>query len=97
MFGGGNDDESYISKKQLQKIDKVVASANCKCDFIAMHSDSDTIYVRSEKGHSTIYGADMASVENIVDVEEGNFPTGDNGVVIGPTLADRYDLNVGAT
>jgi hypothetical protein len=76
MFGGGNDDESYISKKQLQKIDKAVASANCKCDFIAMYSDSDTIYVGSEKGHATIYGADMASVENIVDVEEGNFPTG---------------------
>ncbi|MBN2735263.1 MAG: ABC transporter permease [Methanomicrobiaceae archaeon] len=98
MAGGGSsdDEDSFISEKQLSKIEKAVSTGNATNTVIAMYSDSDTFYVGSDKGHATIYGADMASVADIVDVEDGSFPGGTSGVVIGPTLAGRYDLEVGS-
>ena len=97
MFGGGGDDEDeYITKKQLQKIEKAVSGGNATNTVIAMYSESDTITIGSKEGRSTIYGVDMAQVMDIVDVEDGSFPTTTSGVVVGPSLAERYDLKVGS-
>lgn len=97
MFGGGgDDDDEYITKKQLQKIEKAVSGGNATNTVIAMYSESDTITIGSKKGYSTIYGVDMAQVMDIVDVEDGSFPTTTSGVVVGPSLAERYDLKVGS-
>lgn len=98
MFGGGggDDEDSYISEKQLSKIEKAVSGGNATNTIIAMYSDSDTITIGSKKGKATIYGIDIAAVSDIVDVTDGSFPTGTSGVVVGPSLAERYDLQVGS-
>lgn len=93
--GGGSDDDAYIDSKQLRTIDKI-AGADSDNLVVALYSDSDTISVGGKEGRASIYGLDPAIIPELVEIAEGTYPVSSSGVVVGPTLAERYDLKVGS-
>ncbi|WP_421909278.1 ABC transporter permease [Methanolacinia petrolearia] len=95
MGGGGSDDEDeYIDKTQLRKIEQVAAIGDNL--VVPLYTTSENIEVGGEEGRATIYGIDMTLVPDLVDIEEGSMPLSTSGVLVGSSLAERYDLVVGS-
>jgi len=88
-----SDDDEYIDDSQLRDIEKIAGGENL---VVALYSESDSISVGGEDGHASIYGLDPSVIPELVDVEEGSYPVSTSGVVVGPSLAERYDLKVGS-
>jgi putative ABC transport system permease protein len=63
---------------------------------VALYSESDTISAGGKDGRATIYGLDPSIIPELVEIAEGTYPVSSSGVVVGPTLAERYDLKVGS-
>ncbi|HJJ96310.1 MAG TPA: FtsX-like permease family protein [Methanocorpusculum sp.] len=63
-----------------------------------MYTGSDTVRPAGsdERMQASIYGLNAADIADLVTVEEGKIPTGNNGVLIGRQLADDYSLSVGS-
>ena len=95
MGGGSSDDEDeYIDKTQLRKIEQIAASGDNL--VVPLYSTSETMEVGGEEGRATIYGIDMTLVPDLVDIEDGSMPLSTSGVLVGSSLAERYNLVVGS-
>lgn len=93
--GSSSDDEDeYIDKTQLRKIEQIAASGDNL--VVPLYTASENIEVSGEEGRGTIYGIDMNFVPDLVDIEDGSFPLSTSGVLVGSSLAERYDLKVGS-
>jgi putative ABC transport system permease protein len=90
--GSSSDDDEYIDEKQLRTIEKITGAENL---VVALYSESDTISAGGKDGRATIYGLDPSIIPELVEIAEGTYPVSSSGVVVGPTLAERYDLKVG--
>jgi putative ABC transport system permease protein len=96
MPGGGgssSDDEEYITEKQFEKIENVAGKYGT---VYALRSSSDTFFVGGEEGRATIYGLDPEVIKEILTVDEGEYPQSTTGVLVGPTLAERYEIVIGS-
>ncbi|EHQ35084.1 ABC transporter permease [Methanoplanus limicola] len=91
--GSSLDDDEYIDEKQLRTIEKITGAENL---VVALYSESDTISAGGKDGRATIYGLDPSIIPELVEIAEGTYPVSISGVVVGPTLAERYDLKVGS-
>lgn len=94
--GGGSSDEEdeYIDKSQLRKIEQVATSGDNL--VVPLYTTSETIAVGKDEGRATIYGIDMSLVPDLVEIENGSMPLSNSGVLVGSSLAERYDLTVGS-
>ena len=92
--GGSSDDEDeYIDKTQLRKIQQVAASGDNL--VVPLYTTSENIDVSGQDGKATIYGIDMNLLLDLVEVEEGSMPLSTSGVLVGSSLAERYNLKIG--
>ncbi|MDK2973705.1 MAG: putative transport system permease protein [Methanofollis sp.] len=81
-----------ITGRQLRDI-KLSAGTN---PVIPMMSGSDRIAVGSKNGYATIYGLDPGDIGDIVEVDRGVSIRGGEGALVGPALAEEYDMRVGS-
>lgn len=93
MRGGGGDEEEKISEDEFNDIKKVAEKYGL---VYVIYSESDTIEVGDRKGRSTVYGLDDDVMHELFTVINGSYPRSTSSVMIGPTLADRYDLKIGS-
>lgn len=91
-FGGGRSDEK-ISEEEFRDIQKIAEKYGL---VYVIYRESDTIEVGDRKGRSTIYGLDEDVMRRIFTLSDGAFPKSTSSVIVGPTLADRFDLKVGS-
>ncbi|MDD3112229.1 MAG: ABC transporter permease [Methanofollis liminatans] len=90
--GGGSDEEEYIDESQLKDI-KQAASPNT---VIPAYSESDTITVGDLEGRATVYGLDPDDIATLLTVANGTFLKSTSTALVGPTLAERYELKIGS-
>ncbi|HUU76387.1 MAG TPA: ABC transporter permease [Methanoregulaceae archaeon] len=88
----GNDDE-FLSESQFNDIERIAAKYGT---VYAVHSESDTIEIGSKTGRATIYGLDTSVIPDILPLQDGAYPKSTSSVVVGPTLAERFDLKTGS-
>jgi putative ABC transport system permease protein len=91
--GSSGDDEDTISEDEFKDIERIAAKYGT---VYAIHQESDTIEIGSETGRSSIYGLDEDVIPEIFTLTEGAYPKSTSSVVIGPTVADRFDLQIGS-
>jgi len=91
--GGSGDEEEKISEDEFKDIQKVAEKYGL---VYVIYSESDTIEVGDREGRSTIYGLEDEVMHELFTVTNGTYPKSTNSVMIGPTLADRYDLKIGS-
>jgi len=93
-FGGGSvsSTNNYISDIQVQQIKQVVGHNI----VIPLHTGSDTIMIGSNKGRASIIGIDPSDVSYLVTVAEGTDLSGTTGALVGATLANDSNLNLGS-
>ena len=94
MGGGSDDEDEYIDKTQLRKIEQIAATGDNL--VVPLYSTTENIDVSGEEGRATIYGIDMNTVPDLVEIEDGSFPLSTAGILVGSSLAERYDLKVGS-
>ncbi len=98
----GSGPNSYmtagLSTKDLRNIESAVKSVTENYVLIPMYTGSDTVRPAGsdERMQASIYGLNAADIADLVTVEEGKIPTGNNGVLISRQLADDYSLAVGS-
>lgn len=100
-FGGGGppgrgssgDDEDTINEDEFKDIERIAAKYGT---VYAVQQESDTIEIGSKEGRSSIYGLDEDVIPEIFTLAEGAYPQSTSSVVIGPTIADRFDLQIGS-
>jgi len=90
--GGGDDEEEYIDESQLKDI-KQAASPNT---VIPVYSESDTITVGDLEGRATVYGLDTDDIATLLTVANGTSLKSTSTALVGPTLAERYELKIGS-
>jgi putative ABC transport system permease protein len=91
--GGGSDDGNLIEEDDYEDIERIASKYGT---VYAVHSESDTIEVGSQKGRATIYGLDSDVISEILTLDDGTYPKSTSQVIIGPTLAERYELITGS-
>lgn len=94
MGGGSDDEDEYIDKTQLRKIEQIAATGDNL--VVPLYSTTENIDVSGEEGRATIYGIEMNTVPDLVEIEDGSFPLSTAGILVGSSLAERYDLKVGS-
>jgi len=92
MGGGSSDEDEYIDEDQLKDIEQA-ASPNT---VIPVYSESDTITVGDLEGRATIYGLDDTDITTLITVTNGTYLKSTSTALVGPTLAERYDLKIGS-
>ena len=90
-FGGGSDEK--ISEEEFQDIQKIAEKYGL---VYVVYRESDRIKVGDREGRSTIYGLDEDVMRRIFTLSDGAFPKSTASVIVGPTLAERYELKVGS-
>ncbi len=90
--GSGNGDES-ISEEEFREITKIAEKYGL---VYGVQSESDRIEVGDRRGRSTVFGLDDTVIPTLFTLSEGSFPKSTSSVVIGPTLANRFDLKTGS-
>lgn len=90
---GGGDEEDKISEDEFNDIKKVAEKYGL---VYVIYSESDTLEVGDREGRSTIYGLDDEVMQELFTVTNGTYPRSTSSVMIGPTLADRYELKIGS-
>lgn len=91
--GGSSDDEDHISESIYKDIERIAGKSGV---VYYLYRDSDNIEVGSEEGRATIYGLDPDIIPEILIVEDGTYIKSTSSVIVGPELADKYDLTVGS-
>jgi len=83
-----DDDDEYISESQLKDIQRAAGS-----NFMYyLYSETEDISIGSDDGRATIYGMAEEDMPEVLTVDEGSYPKTTSSVLIGPTLAEKYDL-----
>lgn len=100
MFPGGgggssdDDDENYISRDEFQDIERTASKYGM---VYALYSNNGEHFeIGSASGRATVYGLDDDIMRAVLTVEEGDYPTSTSTVIVGPSLAERYELEVGS-
>lgn len=91
--GGSSDGEDYLDREQFKDLVRIAGKYG---SVYALYQESDEIKVGSTTGRATIYGIDTDILPDILTIADGQYPTSTSSVLIGPTLAERYDLVPGS-
>ncbi|MDD5142022.1 ABC transporter permease [Methanoregula sp.] len=91
--GSSSSDDDYISKDQLDDIDRAVGQYGL---VYPLYQDTETIEVGDNEGRATIYGLRDEDMATVLTVEEGALPKTTSSVVVGPSFAERHGLTIGS-
>lgn len=91
--GGSSGNDNYLSDDNFEDIKRIASKYGL---VYALYSDSDTIEIGSDTGRATIYGLDPTVMPEILTLTDGAYPKSTNSVLIGPQLAERWDLKIGS-
>jgi putative ABC transport system permease protein len=101
MFPGGgggwsssDDDESYISRDEFQDIERTASKYGMVYPLYSKNGEQ--FEIGSAGGRATVYGLDDDIMRAVLTVEEGDYPTSTSTVIVGPSLAERYELEIGS-
>jgi len=86
---GGYD---KITDRQLKEITTAAGQSN----VFALNTEYDRITVGSEMGFVGITALKPEYMSDLLELSSGRFPKAAEGVAVGQTLADEYDLKVGS-
>lgn len=89
---GGGATEKKVTEADFREIQRVAEKYGL---VYAVYRESDAIRVGEKEGRATVYGLDDDVMRRILTISEGDFPKTTGSVVVGPALADRYDLAIG--
>jgi putative ABC transport system permease protein len=92
-MGGGGDDDDYIPEDQFKDIERIASKYGT---VYALYSESDTIEIGDDTRRATIYGLDESVIPEILTLTDGAYPKSTSSVIIGPSLAERFDLTIGS-
>ncbi|MFC7135786.1 ABC transporter permease [Halobaculum litoreum] len=92
VFAGEDNENGYLTATDAGTIDRVSGTA----EIVPLKQENaDVIEDGSTAGSATLYGVDEPT--ELYEVDEGSIPANwRNGVLVGSTLADRYDLRPGS-
>lgn len=92
VFAGEDNENGYLTAADVGRIDRVSGQA----EIVPLKQENaDVIEGGSTAGSATLYGVDEPS--SLYEVREGSIPPNwRNGVLVGSTLAERYDLRPGS-
>jgi putative ABC transport system permease protein len=90
---GPGDDDEYIPEDQFRDIERIASQYGT---VYALYSESDTIEIGDDTIRTTIYGLDDSIIPEILTLTEGAYPKSTSSVIIGPSLAERFDLKIGS-
>jgi len=90
--GSSSDDDDYITESEFKDIQRA-AGSNI---VYYLYSETEEIGIGSDTGRATIYGMAEEDMPEVLTVDEGSYPRTTSSVLIGPTLAERYDLVPGS-
>jgi len=82
----------YISQDQVQQVQRVVGANQ----VIPVHQTSDQITVGPKQGIATILGLDPSTIHTSLTVAQGNYLSGGDSAMVGPTLVTDFDLKLGS-
>ncbi|MBN1195387.1 MAG: ABC transporter permease [Methanomicrobiaceae archaeon] len=91
--GGSSGNDNYLSDDNFEDIKRIASKYGL---VYALYSDSDIIEIGSDTGRATIYGLDPAVMPEILTLTDGAYPKSTNSVLIGPQLAERWELKIGS-
>jgi putative ABC transport system permease protein len=93
-FGGGSGAGGAIkiSEQNFLEIQRVAAPNRA----IPVLSGGDRMQIGSENAVAAIYGLDPDDLPYLLPLQEGSYPRGTSGCLVGPTFADQYNLKVGS-
>ena len=90
--GGGGGTSVTISSANFQTIQRVAEKYGM---VYFLYTTNDIITIRGDEGFATIYGMTPESISKTFTLRNGTFPRTTGTAVIGPSLADRWNLKVG--
>jgi putative ABC transport system permease protein len=90
---GAGDDDEYIPEDLFRDIERIASQYGT---VYALYSESDTIEIGDDTIRTTIYGLDDSIIPEILTLTEGAYPKSTSSVIIGPSLAERFDLKIGS-
>jgi putative ABC transport system permease protein len=90
--GGGGASAATLTRLDFQDIQRVAGKYGT---VYYLYVTSDLITVRGDQGSATIYGMNPDAISEVLPLQTGTYPRTTSSVVIGPTLADRWNLKVG--
>lgn len=85
-----NDDN--LTDIQLNDIKRIVGQSGL---VYGLHQTRDVIRRGKDSWRSTIYGVDSSLLPDILPLSDGNYPSGTNSVIIGPSLVTDNNLDMG--
>jgi putative ABC transport system permease protein len=91
-FGGGGGGAATLTRNDFQEIQRVAGKYGT---VYYLYATSDLISVRDREGSATIYGMSTDAMTKVLPLQTGTYPRTTGSVMIGPTLADRWNLKVG--
>lgn len=91
--GGSGSEEDLVTEDQFRDIERIASKYGT---VYALYSESDTIEVGDNTRRSTIYGLDPDVIPTILMLSDGAYPKSTSSVIIGPSLAERFDLKIGS-
>ncbi|WP_348606771.1 ABC transporter permease [Halobaculum rarum] len=92
VFAGEDNENGYLTAADVGRIDRVSGQA----EIVPLKQENaDVIRGGSTAGSATLYGVEEPSA--LYEVREGSIPANwRKGILVGSTLADRYDLRPGS-
>jgi putative ABC transport system permease protein len=91
-FGGGGATAATLTRNDFQDIQRIAGRYGT---VYFLYVTSDLITVRGEEGSATIYGMSTDAMTEVLSLQTGTYPRTSGSVMIGPTLADRWNLKIG--
>jgi putative ABC transport system permease protein len=90
--GGGGATAATLTRADYQDIQRIAGKYGT---VYYIYVTSDLITFRNKEGSATIYGMSTEVMPKILPLQTGTYPRTTGSVMVGPTLADRFDLKVG--
>ena len=90
--GGSTTTEEVLTDLQFRDLERAAGKYGL---VYHLHSTSDTITSGSESRRASIYGMETEDIQEVLEVETGDFPKSTNDIIVGPTLAERLGLSIG--
>ena len=89
--GASVSSNTGITDSQLKDI-RDAAGIN---EVIPIDRTNTQFSIGSNDGRGSIYGLDPADIKNIMNVSEGSTIRGESDVIVGATIANRFNLKIG--
>jgi putative ABC transport system permease protein len=91
-LGGSSTVATKITTRDVEQIRRAVGTN----PVIPLHVGGDKIIIGKEIGVTTIYAMDPRDIPILLEVQEGIYPRGTGGAIVGSRIAEEFDLTPGS-